>query len=135
MSIFSNLFGGKKKKGGCCDMEIVEESSCCCCGSNDSNTEIVDTSCCDGETNGICCIKVLGTGCKACHNQLENVKKAVKNMRLSIQVEYITDMQEVMEYGVMSTPALVVNEKVVSVGKVLKSADIEKLLHKLELEG
>ena len=48
-----------------------------------------------------------------------------------MEVEYITDMQKVMEYGVMSVPALVVNEKVVAMGKVLKSADVEKLLHKL----
>lgn len=52
-------------------------------------------------------------------------------MGLSVEVEYITDMQKVMEYGVMSMPALVVNEKVVSMGKVLKVADVEKRLHKL----
>ena len=52
-------------------------------------------------------------------------------MGLSVEVEYITDMQKVMEYGVMSMPAIVVNEKVVSMGKVLKSTDVEKLLHKL----
>ncbi|GFI69913.1 hypothetical protein IMSAG249_01738 [Lachnospiraceae bacterium] len=52
-------------------------------------------------------------------------------MGLSVQVEYVTDMQKIMEYGVMSMPALVVNEKAVSMGKVLKSADVEKLLHKL----
>ena len=44
---------------------------------------------------------------------------------------YVTDMEKVVSYGVMSTPALVVNEKVVSMGKVLKAADVEKLLHKL----
>lgn len=52
-------------------------------------------------------------------------------MGLSIGVEYITDMQNIMEYGVMSMPALVVKEKVVSMGKVLKASDVEKLLHKL----
>ena len=52
-------------------------------------------------------------------------------MGLSLEVEYVTDMQKIMEYGVMSMPALVVNEKVVSMGKVLKSGDVEKLLHKL----
>ena len=45
--------------------------------------------------------------------------------------KYITDMQKVMEYGVMSMPALVVNEKVVAMGKVLKAADVVALLHKL----
>ena len=52
-------------------------------------------------------------------------------MGLSVEVEYVTDMQKIMEYGVMSMPALVVNEKVVSMGKVLKRGDVEKLLHKL----
>ena len=75
--------------------------------------------------------KVLGAGCKSCHEQYENAREAVKAMGLSVEVEYITDMQKVMEYGVMSMPALVVNEKVVSMGKVLKTADVEKLLHKL----
>lgn len=83
------------------------------------------------ENDNIYCIKALGAGCKSCHEQYENAKQAVKDMGLSIEVEYITDMQKVMEYGVMSMPALVVNENVVSMGKVLKSADIIVLLHKL----
>ena len=62
--------------------------------------------------------------------QKNNAKEAVKAMGLSVEVEYITDMQKVMEYGVMSMPAVVVNEKVVSTGKVLKAADVEKLLRK-----
>ena len=53
------------------------------------------------------------------------------HLGLSVEVEYITDMQKVMDYGVMSMPALVVNEKVVAMGKVLKTADVVALLHKL----
>ena len=49
-------------------------------------------------------------------------------MNIATNVEYITDMEKVMAYGVMSVPAIVVNEKVVSMGKVLKTADIVKLL-------
>ena len=78
--------------------------------------------------SGITSVKVLGAGCKTCHKQFENAKQAVKAMGLSVEVEYITDMQKVMEYGVMSMPALVVNEKVVSSGKLLKADDIVKLL-------
>ena len=59
----------------------------------------------------------------------ENTKSAIKNMGLNIEVDYITDMQSIMKYGVMSMPALVVNEKIASQGKVLKAADIEKLLN------
>ena len=81
---------------------------------------------------GIRCIKVLGAGCASCHQQYENAKEAVKSIGLSIEVEYVTDMAKVMEYGVMSFPALVVNEKVVATGKVLKSAEVVKLLNKLE---
>ena len=77
------------------------------------------------------CIKVLGAGCKSCHEQYENAKQAVKDMRLSVEVEYITDMQKVMKYGVMRMPALVVNEKVVAMGKVLKASEVVTLLRKL----
>lgn len=76
-------------------------------------------------------IKVLGTGCKSCHDQFEYAKQAVKDMGISVEVEYITDMQKVMEYGAMSMPALVVDEKVVAMGRVLKAADVVALLHKL----
>ena len=74
---------------------------------------------------------MLGAGCKSCHDQYENVKKAIEELGLEIEVEYITDMEKVMAYGVMSMPAIVVNEKVVAMGKVLKAADVVALLHKL----
>ena len=51
-------------------------------------------------------------------------------MGLSVEVEYITDMEKVMSYGVMSMPAIVVNEKVAVFGKVLKVAEVETLLRK-----
>lgn len=76
-------------------------------------------------------IKVLGSGCKFCHELYENTKEAVKNIGLSVEVEYVTDLEQVMGYGVISMPGLVVDEKVASTGKVLKTADVEKLLHKL----
>ncbi len=75
-----------------------------------------------------CCVKVLGTGCKSCHALLENTRAAVKTMGLSMDVEYVTDMQKIMAYGVMRMPALVVNEKIVSMGKVLKTSEVEALL-------
>ena len=88
-------------------------------------------ACCGAPVNGICCIRVLGAGCKSCHEQYENVKAAVNAIGLNLEVEYITDMEKIMEYGVMSMPAIVVNEKVVSMGKILKAGDVEKLLRKL----
>ncbi|MGN1276166.1 MAG: thioredoxin family protein [Floccifex sp.] len=73
-------------------------------------------------------IKVLGMGCKTCHAQYENVKKAVSN--LDIEVEYITDLETVMAYGVMSMPGIVINEEVVSTGKLLKPKEVMKWMEK-----
>ena len=121
MSLFH--FGKKK--------EEKNASACACtCGCQTNDTREIANDCCPEAKDGICCIKVLGAGCKSCHELYENAKEAVKAMGLSVEVEYITDMQKVMEYGVMSMPAVVVNEKVVSTGKVLKAADVEKLLRK-----
>lgn len=116
---------GKKKE------ETKAPTCACSCGCATSEATEVVNPCCGKAVNGICCIKVLGSGCKSCHALLEASKDAVKNMGLSIEVEYVTDMEKIMEYGVMSMPALVVNENVVSMGKVLKAADVENLLHKL----
>ena len=114
------LFGKKKEETKTC---------CCSCGTAKEQTATTNT-CCGEKVDGICCIKVLGAGCKSCHQQLEYVKEAVKNLGLTIEVEYVTDMAKIMEYGVMSMPAIVVNEKVVSMGKVLKAADVKVLLQK-----
>lgn len=116
---------GKKK-------EEETKTPSCACSCSAGSAESVPSECCpDLKTGEICCIKVLGTGCKSCHEQLEQAKQAVKDMGLSTKVEYLTDLQKIMEYGVMSMPALVVNETVVSTGKVLKAADVTALLHRL----
>ena len=80
--------------------------------------------------NSIKSIKVLGSGCKSCHALFENVKKTAELLGLEAETEYVTDLQKIMEYGAMSMPALVINEQVVSVGKVLKPAEIEKIIAK-----
>jgi small redox-active disulfide protein 2 len=77
---------------------------------------------------GVCCIKVLGAGCKSCHDMFENTRKAATTVGLSVEVEYVTNMEEVMSYGAMTIPVLVVNEKVVAAGKVLNQSEIEVLL-------
>ena len=107
-----------------------EKKACKCSCTAEDIAEMDIKSCCGAAANGICCIKVLGAGCKSCHELYENTKKAVAEMGISVEVEYVTDMQKIMESGVMSMPALVVNEKVVSMGKVLKAADVKKLLEK-----
>ena len=120
----------EETRHGCGSAEVSTEEACSCCCSEETTAS--EERCCGEPVNGICCIKILGAGCKSCHEQYENAKAAVKAMGLDLEVEYITDMEKVMAYGVMSMPAIVVNEKVVSMGKVLKAADVEKLLRTLE---
>ena len=71
-------------------------------------------------------VKVLGGGCSKCETLLANTKEAVAKVGVDAEVEYITDFAVIAGYGIMSTPALIVDEKIVSMGKVLKSSEIEK---------
>jgi small redox-active disulfide protein 2 len=73
-------------------------------------------------------IKVLGTGCKNCKNLEANAKDAVKELGLDAVVEKVEDMKSIMSYGVMRTPALVVDEKVKAMGRVLKVEEIKEIL-------
>ena len=72
--------------------------------------------------------KVLGGGCCKCENLLEAVKEAVSEKGIEAEIEYITDMARIMEYGIMSTPALMIDNKIVSMGRVLKAKDVLKYL-------
>ena len=121
-----SLFGKKKE-----EKKDAECGCSCGCDSAEVKETIAPSTCCGEKVDGICCIKVLGSGCKNCHTLYENAQEAVKVAGLNVAVEYITDLQKVMEYGVMSMPALVINEQVVSMGKVLKAGDIKKLLEML----
>nr|WP_071461085.1 thioredoxin family protein [Bacillus mediterraneensis] len=73
-------------------------------------------------------IKVLGAGCKKGKELEENVLAAVKEAELEAEVKKVEDTREIMSYKVMSTPALVVDEKVVSAGKLLSPIQIRELL-------
>ena len=69
-------------------------------------------------------IQVLGSGCPTCKKLFELTKKAVENLELKTEVEYITDIQKIVEMGVMSSPVLAVNGKPILTGFV---PDIEKI--------
>lgn len=105
-----------------------KKNACCCSGKTGKVNEKKEYR--ETATGDICCIKVLGAGCKSCHQQYEYAKEAVKNSNLPIEVEYVTDMQKIMEYGVMSMPAIIINNEIASMGRVLKTAEVEKLLQK-----
>ncbi|WP_040215187.1 thioredoxin family protein [Clostridium polynesiense] len=73
-------------------------------------------------------IKILGTGCANCKKLEENAKKAVEELNLNAEVQKVSDIKEIMSYGVMKTPALVVDEKVKIMGRVVTAEEIKKYL-------
>ncbi len=114
-----SLFNMGKKK---------EETSGCCCGEN-----------CDAESmanaekikSGGAGVKVLESGCAKC-NQLEAAtKEALEQLGMDAAIDHVTDFSQIASYGVMTTPALVVDGKVVSYGKVLKKEEVIKILKKV----
>jgi len=73
-------------------------------------------------------IKILGTGCKRCRQLAENAESAAKNLGIDYELEKVTDLNEIVQFGVMITPALVVDDQVKASGKVLSPTDIGKML-------
>ena len=73
-------------------------------------------------------IEVLGTGCAKCRTLFENVKKAVADSGKSAEIVKVEDIPSIMKYGVMSTPALVIDGTVIFSGKTASSAEIREIL-------
>ncbi len=73
-------------------------------------------------------IKVLGTGCAKCKSLEKVTRKAVEELNLEATVEKVEDIQKIMEYSVMRTPALVINEKVVMSGQLPKISELKEVL-------
>jgi len=74
-------------------------------------------------------IEVLGTGCAKCKALEETVKQAVAQSGKFAQIEKVEDIMKIMEYGVMSTPGLVIDGKVVSTGKLLSVDEVAALIN------
>jgi small redox-active disulfide protein 2 len=73
-------------------------------------------------------IKILGSGCPKCKQLEENAKKAVSLAGVDATVEKVSNIEKIMEYGVMMTPALVIDEVVKAAGKSMSADDIKKLI-------
>ena len=102
MTLFGNLFGNKDK--------AMEEPACDCGGACDSTPS---------ESNDAIIVKVMGTGCKKCRQLHENALAAAEYVGKAVKVEYVTDIAEI---------ALLVDNKVVSTGKVLSAEEVGDLL-------
>jgi small redox-active disulfide protein 2 len=75
-------------------------------------------------------IKVLGTGCPKCKTLEKTTREVVSEMNIEANISKVEDIMKIMEYGVMHTPALVVNEKVVFSGRVPSANEIKELITK-----
>jgi small redox-active disulfide protein 2 len=114
------LFGlGKKKE---------EEKSSCCSGGA-CNADKMEKAM-EANKEGAS-VKVLGSGCAKCNQLEENVKTALIQLGMDSIIEHVMDFSQIAAYGVMTTPALVVDGKVVSYGKVLKVDEAVKILEKV----
>ncbi|MDD3832523.1 MAG: thioredoxin family protein [Oscillospiraceae bacterium] len=112
------LFGKKNKE---------EKSTSCCCGGSCDNQSMAKAEKAKSEGASV---KVLGSGCAKC-NQLEAATKAaLEQLGMDTQIDHVTDFAQIAAYGVMTTPALVVDGKVVSYGKVLKTDEVVNILQK-----
>ncbi|HCT64067.1 MAG TPA: thioredoxin family protein [Lachnospiraceae bacterium] len=128
-------FGKKKNKGndscncgGTCNSKVTEkeESDCSCgCNCDVEATEMTEKVKAVGAS-----VKVLGSGCAKCNELEAATKAALEELGMDSTIDHVTDFTEIANYGVMSTPALVVDDKVVSFGKVLKTDEVVKILQK-----
>jgi len=118
-NVIMALFGKKKNE--------EKSSACCCnCNCNPKGMKEAEKTKADGAS-----VKVLGSGCAKC-NQLEAATKAaLLQLGMDSSIDHVTDFAQIAAYGVMTTPALVVDGKVVSYGKVLKTDEVVKILQKI----
>jgi small redox-active disulfide protein 2 len=112
-----SLFGKKK-----------EETTSTCCGGSCAADNLEKAE--GAKTKGAS-VKVLGSGCAKCIQLKAATKAALEKLGMDTTIDHVTDFPQIAAYGVMSTPALVVNGKVVSSGKVLKTEEVVELLQKV----
>jgi small redox-active disulfide protein 2 len=73
-------------------------------------------------------IEILGTGCPKCKKLIQNAEEAVREMNVDAEILKVTNIDEIMNYGVMMTPALAIDGEVRSAGKILGKEEIKKIL-------
>lgn len=73
-------------------------------------------------------IKILGSGCMNCKKLYANAEEAVKELGVDVKLTKVEDFKEIMKYGVMRTPAIVIDEKVKAFGKISTVEEIKKLI-------
>jgi small redox-active disulfide protein 2 len=113
------LFGKKNKE--------AKTTSFCCGGNCDVESMAkAETAKVEGAS-----VKILGTGCAKCNALESATKAALEQLGMDTTIDRVTEYSQIAAYGVMTTPALVVDGKVVSYGKVLKTDEVVKIMQKV----
>lgn len=110
------LFGKKK-----------EEPASCCCGGNCTPATMAQAE----AAKAVVGVKVLGSGCAKCNALEDATRAALSELGMDTTIDHVTDFTQIAAYGVMTTPALVVDGKVVSYGKVLKKDEAKALIQRV----
>lgn len=110
-------FFGKKKK----------EEQTCCCASSDIPEKMTQAEAAKASGG----VKVLGSGCAKCNALEDAARAALAELDMDTTIDHVTDFAQIAAYGVMTTPALVVDGKVVSYGKVLKKEEAKRLIREV----
>jgi small redox-active disulfide protein 2 len=77
-------------------------------------------------------IKILGTGCARCQSLEKSVKNAVKDLKMDVSIEKVEDMSDIVKYGILRTPGLVINENVVVSGRTPELSELKEIISKYE---
>ena len=147
-SMLGGCKDGECSTGSCCSTDTKDTTSSCC-SSTDENKEVKssccatpeeqikafeesqvkETPCCSSVNNDTITIKILGIGCANCVALKKVVEEAIKNIDGNFEVIKVEDAQEIMNYQIMSTPGLVINDEVKSVGKLLSIEEVTTLIN------
>ena len=103
-----------------------EETKSCCCGGNCTPESMAKAETAKATVG----VKVLGAGRAKCNALEEAVRSALEELGMNTTIDHVTDFSQIAAYGVMSTPALVVDGKVVSYGKVLSKDEAKIIIQK-----
>lgn len=104
-----------------------EENKSCCCGGSCTPESMAEAE----ASKAAAGVKVLGTGCAKCSALEAAVRSALEELGMDPVIGHVTDFSQIAAYGVMSTPALVVDGKVVSYGKVLNKDEAKAVIRKV----
>ena len=104
-----------------------EQTASCCCGVSCTPETMAQAEACKASSG----VKVLGSGCAKCNALEQAVREALAELGMETAIDHVTDFAQIAAYGVMTTPALVVDGKVVSYGKVLKKDEAKTLICKV----